>query len=132
MAALTLMKTASTVSNRAARAAAWFLAILCLWMATVGLAHHTDLLRDGGSSSARTMLGHAAALDAPDDLCAACQWAQTVQTGGSSLCVLSVPPVNPPSPSFTAPSALLSGPSRPSSPRAPPVSLLPKHPVSFA
>lgn len=126
MAALTLMKNASRQSSRPARAAAWFLALLCLWMATVGLAHHTDLLRVGASSSAQTVLGDAGAVSPQGDLCAACQWTQTVQSGAVSVPLLAVSLDALPAPALTAVDILLPRLPRPSSPRAPP-SRLPKH-----
>lgn len=124
------MKRHVRQSSRSSRAAL-LLAFLCFWMATVGLAHHTDLLSDGGSSSARTVLGHPLSLISPTDLCAACQWTQMVQPGGIFLPVVAVSLDGRPAQALTAfdvllPSALCS-----SSPRAPPLSPLPKQPASF-
>ncbi|MDQ2688087.1 MAG: hypothetical protein M3Y28_09500 [Armatimonadota bacterium] len=130
--ALILMKIMSHAFSRPRRAAAFLLAFLCFWMATVGLAHHTDLLVDHGSSSSRTVLSHFTAFAAADDLCAACQWTQTVQPSGFSVCAVPTPRVSLSSPSFAAVSALQARPFRPSSPRAPPVSLLPKLSSLFA
>lgn len=132
MAALTLMPRDARQFSRPRRAAAFLLAFLCFWMATVGLAHHTDLLVDHGSSSPRTVISHSTAFDAGDDLCAACLWTQTVQPGSFSVCAVPTPSVSLPSPSFAAVSALPARPFRPSSPRAPPVSLLPKLSLFFA
>jgi hypothetical protein len=127
MAALTPMKRDAREYNRPRRAAAFLLAFLCLWMATIGLSHHTDLLFDQGSSSPQTVISHSVAFDDSDDLCAACQWTQMVQPGSVLFPVLVVTLVTLPQAALTAADVPFRRVSRPSSPRAPPASLLPKH-----
>ncbi len=60
-----------------ARATAWLLILICSWMGTDGVLHHTE---GGTSGCAAASVRHATA-PAPPDTCAACEWTQGMQTG---------------------------------------------------
>ena len=104
------------------RAAVWLLAMLCLWMGSGGVLHHTDDLGYAASLAQRTSIGHATPPAPPDD-CAACEWTQGLQTGLAAT--ISVPlPLNTliaDIPAFLP--RLLARPSVFRSPRAPPLFL---------
>jgi hypothetical protein len=100
-----------------ARATAWLLILICGWMGTDGVLHHTD---EGASPSAAASL-HRATAATPAHSCAACEWTQGMQAGALLVCrvpsplfaldLCAAPPVRP----------LLGRVARRSSPRAPPV-----------
>ena len=100
-----------------ARATAWLLILICSWMGTDGVLHHTD----GGSPSHAAASLHRPTAAAPADTCVACEWTQGMQTGTLSVCqvqsplfaldLCAAPPVRP----------LLRRALRRRSPRAPPV-----------
>lgn len=102
-----------------ARATAWLLILICSWMGTDGVLHHTD----GVSFSRAAFSLHRATAAAPSDACAACRWTQGMQTGTLSVCCIQTPLVvlQP----LTAPPIrrLARRVSRRSPPRAPPVFL---------
>ena len=60
-----------------ARATAWLLILICGWMGTDGVLHHTD---EGSSPRAASGL-HRPTAATPADACAACEWTQGMQTG---------------------------------------------------
>ena len=70
-----------------ARATAWLLVLICGWMGTDGVLHHTDR---GVPPHAASSL-HRATANAPADSCAACQWTQGMQTGSVSACQVQSP-----------------------------------------
>jgi hypothetical protein len=102
---------------RIARATAWFLILLCAWMGTDGVLHHTE----AGLSSHGTSHAHHRTVAAPADNCAACEWTQGMQTGTMAVCRVPlpffavIPNVLPLIRRITYPV------SRRSSPRAPPI-----------
>ena len=103
-----------------ARATAWLLILICGWMGTDGVLHHTD---EGAYARAASGL-HRPTAAIPADSCAACEWTQGMQTGSLAVCHVQ-------SPLFvfrpqTQPllRRLARRPARRSSPRAPPVCLL--------
>ena len=102
-----------------ARATAWLLILICGWMGTDGVLHHTD----GGSSPCAAFSVHHATSAVPADTCAACEWTQGMQTGTLSVCCVQSPPfIMQPRP-VTAVRRLARRVSRRSSPRAPPLFL---------
>jgi hypothetical protein len=64
--------------------------VLCLWMGTGGILHHTDDLGGMTSLRHRPSVGYATPAAPPDD-CAACEWTQGLQTGPSVACSVVVP-----------------------------------------
>lgn len=69
-------------SGRPLRGAAAWVAFLCVWMATFGVARHTERFAFGAShqpTSAQEL-----ALAGTSDQCAACEWTQAMQVGGQS------------------------------------------------
>lgn len=70
-----------------ARATAWLLVLICGWMGTDGVLHHTD---EGAFPHASYSLRHLTAA-APADTCAACQWTQGMQTGALLICQVQSP-----------------------------------------
>jgi len=60
-----------------ARATAWLLILICCWMGTEGVLHHSDA---GAFPHAASSL-HRATAAAPADTCVACRWTQGMQTG---------------------------------------------------
>jgi len=108
------------------RATAWLLLLVCAWMGTGGVLHHTEAegaarpVSQAASHLLPAALHHLAA--APNDTCAACEWTQGLQ--GRTL---AVPHVSFPLFSFTprlhsALPALLARTPRCRPSRAPPVS----------
>ena len=70
-----------------ARATAWLLVLICSWMGTEGVLHHSDV---GTFPHAASTL-HRATAAAPTDTCAACQWTQAMQTGSLTICQVQSP-----------------------------------------
>lgn len=70
-----------------ARAMAWLLILICGWMGTDGVLHHTE----GGASSRAASSLHGSTAAAPADACAACQWTQGLQSGALSACQAQAP-----------------------------------------
>ena len=70
-----------------ARATAWLLILICSWMGTEGVLHHSDA---GTFPHAASAL-HRATAAAPADTCAACQWTQGMQTGALTVCQVQSP-----------------------------------------
>lgn len=106
------------------RATAWFLLLLCAWMGSGGVLHHTD---EGGfafaGSHSRAGLHHLTSLT-PLDTCAACEWTEGLQ--GKTLAIYHVQ-----SPLFLLRPRLVALASSPirrvlrlRSPRAPPFSVI--------
>ncbi|MBV9848894.1 MAG: hypothetical protein JO250_04320, partial [Armatimonadetes bacterium] len=79
------------LSGHPPRVAAWLLALLCLWMGTGGVLHHTDAPQNPASSSPRAAWGQTTPPAPADDGCAACQWTQSVQSGALGICPLALP-----------------------------------------
>lgn len=103
------------------RATAWLLLLVCAWMGTGGVLHHTEA--EGSAQplpKAASSLHHAVA--ASNDACAACEWTQGLQG-----LTLAVSPVSlllcplPPSLHFSLPT-VITPPLRCRPSRAPPVS----------
>lgn len=76
--------------HHARRVTAWLLLLICLWMGSGGVLHHTDVesLVRAGTHSPNGV--HRPTATAPLDACAACEWTQGLQTGSGSVC--QVPP----------------------------------------
>jgi hypothetical protein len=68
------MRIARPQLNALRRLVAALFALSYFWMATGGVAHHTDDMRLYASASSRVVLGHAIAALPAEDLCAACEW----------------------------------------------------------
>lgn len=102
-----------------ARATAWLLILICSWMGTDGVLHHTD----GRPSSRAASSVHHATAAAPPDTCAACQWTQGMQTGDFQVCQVQSPLFILQPRSVPSVRRLLRRAPRRSSPRAPPAFL---------
>jgi hypothetical protein len=61
-------------SNRLTRAVVMGIAILCLWMATVGVLCHTDDFQLETSTFKTQVIGHGVLLPIAADACTACEW----------------------------------------------------------
>jgi len=70
-----------------ARATAWLLILICGWMGTDGVLHHSDA---GAFPHAASSVHRATAAALPD-ACAACQWTQGMQTGALAVCRVKSP-----------------------------------------
>lgn len=104
------------------RFTAWLLLLLCAWMGTGGVLHHTEA---GGSvkraHGAVSSLRHQSTV--PADMCAACEWTQGLQ--GRTLSACRVPFVLLPLPTRVriSPISVLARTPRLRPSRAPPVPL---------
>jgi hypothetical protein len=70
-----------------ARATAWLLILICSWMGTDGVLHHSD----AGAFPHASASVHRAMAAALPDACAACRWTQGMQTGGLAVCRVQSP-----------------------------------------
>ncbi len=75
-------------SNITRRATAWLLMLVCAWMGTAGVLHHTETLAVAGHGPAGL---HRQTAAAPLDTCAACEWTQGLQGRTLSVCRVQVP-----------------------------------------
>jgi len=74
--------------NKSRRVTAWLLMLVCAWMGTAGVLHHTETLAVPGHGAAGLHRQTAAALV---DSCAACEWTQGLQGRTLSVSRVQVP-----------------------------------------
>ena len=67
---------------------AWFLLLVCFWMGSGGVLHHTEEQASARAGSLRPSGLHQPTAAVPTDSCAACEWTQGLQ--GRTLAVLRV------------------------------------------
>jgi hypothetical protein len=76
--------------NKRQRFTAWLLLLVCAWMGTGGVLHHTE---DDGMARllhvSASAVHHSAVV--PDDTCAACEWTQGLQGQPLSVCRVEFP-----------------------------------------
>ncbi len=117
-----LMFRCSSQPNNRRRITAWLLLLVCAWMGTGGVLHHTEA--EGTARVAQTKaassLHHSAA--APNDTCAACEWTQGLQGRTLSVCRVPFPLFSLPSRPRPMLPALMARPLRSRPSRAPPIS----------
>jgi len=111
----------SSQPNNRRRITAWLLLLVCAWMGTGGILHHTE-----AESTARPFLKAASSLHhsaaVPNDTCAACEWTQGLQVQTLSVCRVPFPLFSLSSrPRLMLP-ALMARPLRSRPSRAPPIS----------
>ena len=70
---------------------AWFLLLVCFWMGSGGVLHHTEAASSGCVGSHGPSGLHRATAAAPADTCAACEWTQGLQGRTLSVLRVSVP-----------------------------------------
>jgi hypothetical protein len=68
---------------------AWLLLLVCAWMGTGGVLHHTEEGAAWPSRVSASTVHHAAVV--PDDICAACEWTQGLQGRTASVCRVEFP-----------------------------------------
>jgi hypothetical protein len=71
------------------RFTAWLLLLVCAWMGTGGVLHHTEEGAAWPSRVAASTVHHSTVV--PDDTCAACEWTQGLQGQPLSVCRVEVP-----------------------------------------
>lgn len=108
-------------SNITRRTAAWLLMLVCVWMGTVGVLHHTETFAVASHGLAGM---HRQTAAAPGDICAACEWTQGLQGRTLAVCRVQAPLfLSHTRRSIAVPSVITCTlPDR--SPRAPPISSL--------